>query len=410
MISGKKYFFAPNGSMQTGWVKRPEGWYYASSSGAMETGWKYLGSSWYYLDRANQEYSGLMVSSGEKVIGKYTYAFKPNGEMKTGWDYVSGSWYYYDASGAKASGWRAENGKWYYLDYEKSGLMLAGCSKVIGGKEYSFKSNGEMKTGWDYVSGSWYYYNASGAKASGWCEVNGKWYYLDGASGGRMLANQWKKSGNGKYYYLHSNGEMAVNWLYLGGQWYYCAGDGAMRFGWQQIDGEWYYLYKENDPHGGSRGVMAKNTTIDGYKLDSSGRWMQEYHYAEHVLNQVGWSLWSAYNWSAGLTYQTMTSNSSPGSAWFATYGFQNGRGNCYVMAATFCYLARTLGYEAHQISGYVPLRNGGRSPHSWCEVVVNGTTYVFDPNFTNETGRNGYQINYGTSGTWRYVKVSQMN
>lgn len=35
--------------------------------------------------------------------------------------------------------------------------------------------------------------------------------------------------------------------------------------GWYKIDGIWYYFYKEN-------GVMASNTYIDGYYLDSNGK------------------------------------------------------------------------------------------------------------------------------------------
>jgi hypothetical protein len=79
-------------------------------------------------------------------------------------------------------------------------------------------------------------------------------------------------------------------------------------------------------------------------------------------------------------------------------------------MAAMFCEMAKSMGYEAHQISGKVPFLAGGYGPHSWVEVVVNGTTYVCDPDFTNETGYNGYMINYGQSGTWRYVKETTMS
>jgi len=40
----------------------------------------------------------------------------------------------------------------------------------------------------------------------------------------------------------------------------------------------------------------------------------------------------------------------------------------------------------------------------------MNGTTYVYDPDFTHEHGRNGFQITYGTSGTWRYMDWYRMN
>lgn len=57
-----------------------------------------------------------------------------------------------------------------------------------------------------------------------------------------------------------------------------------------------------------------------------------------------------------------------------------------------------------------VPLRSGNMGVHSWVEIDMNGSTYVFDPDFTHESGRNGYQISYGMSGTWRYSNYYRMN
>jgi len=79
-------------------------------------------------------------------------------------------------------------------------------------------------------------------------------------------------------------------------------------------------------------------------------------------------------------------------------------------MAAMFCEMAKLLGYDAHQISGTVPLAKGGYGPHSWVEVTINGTLYVCDPDFQNETKNNGYMIQYRQSGTWRYNRVSVMS
>ena len=135
------------------------------------------------------------------------------------------------------------------------------------------------------------------------------------------------------------------------------------------------------------------------------------YNKAAAVLDEIGWDLEAAFRWSAGLTYdrrdQTMPRKADAGIVAFADFGFDKGKGNCYVMAATFCEMARLLGYDARQISGFVPLGDQSVSqnfgPHSWVEIDVDGTTYVYDPDFTNETGRNGFMITYGQSGTWRY-------
>ena len=134
---------------------------------------------------------------------------------------------------------------------------------------------------------------------------------------------------------------------------------------------------------------------------------------AAHVLDQVGWDLRAAFNWSAGLTYfghnSQMPSDESPGIKWFSDYGFKYHKGNCYVMACTFYRMAKMLGYEVYPISGWVPSSRGGMTPHSWTEIVEDGKIYVYDPNFTNETGRNGYRITYGQSGTWRYADYHRM-
>ena len=139
-----------------------------------------------------------------------------------------------------------------------------------------------------------------------------------------------------------------------------------------------------------------------------------KYPLAAAKLNAVGWDMQAAFKAASAIPYYGHTADmpqtADTSMEWYADYGFKNGKGNCYVMAAMFCEMAKSMGYEAHQISGKVPLLAGGYGPHSWVEVVVNGTTYVCDPDFTNETGYNGYMINYGQSGTWRYVKETTMS
>ena len=62
VIGNQTYFFGETGRMLTGWVLRPEGWYYANGSGAQVNGWIQVGANWYYLDPAHEEYPGLMLS------------------------------------------------------------------------------------------------------------------------------------------------------------------------------------------------------------------------------------------------------------------------------------------------------------------------------------------------------------
>jgi hypothetical protein len=128
---------------------------------------------------------------------------------------------------------------------------------------------------------------------------------------------------------------------------------------------------------------------------------------AAQVLDQIGWDLMAAFRWSAGMTYYghngIMPEDDLPGVHWFANYGFDNYQGNCYVMAATFYEMAVDLGYTGRQISGGVGLRVGGIGPHSWVELDLEDGTWVYDPNFTNESGGNGFKIQYTDPGTWSY-------
>ncbi len=121
-------------------------------------------------------------------------------------------------------------------------------------------------------------------------------------------------------------------------------------------------------------------------------------------------NLKEAFDWSAALKYRRFNADPDCGTQYFAEMGFTTGEGNCYVMAATFLEMARSLGYEGVQIAGMVPSRRGGLTPHSWVELQIDGDTYVFDPNFTNETGQDGYKISYGQSGTWMYVREIEMH
>lgn len=135
--------------------------------------------------------------------------------------------------------------------------------------------------------------------------------------------------------------------------------------------------------------------------------------YAKEILDQVGWDMVAAFRWShTALTYSGVETPPAGTShtQWYGKYGYENRKGNCYVMAAVFYWMAKVSGWEVYLVEGYVPLARGGMGPHGWVEVVQNGTTYICDPDFAYESGRNGYFITYGTSGTWRYSSYHRVN
>ncbi|MCR5675977.1 MAG: transglutaminase-like domain-containing protein [Lachnospiraceae bacterium] len=139
------------------------------------------------------------------------------------------------------------------------------------------------------------------------------------------------------------------------------------------------------------------------------------YAKAAAVLKTLDWNITKAFKWSAGLTYYghgkaDMPEEGSPGTHWFANFGFDNQKGNCFVMAATFYEFAKLCGYQPRQMFGYVPRRTGGMAPHSWVEIDVDGETYVYDPDYTYGTKKNGFKIKYGQSGTWHYTDYGRMS
>ena len=330
--------------------------------------------------------------------------------IEKGWVSENGSKYYLDEKGERCTGWLLQDEGWYYLDAEKDGAMFDAGWKYINSRWYYFNDNGVMKTGWLYYGEHWYYLSSYGdMSVDEWDYINSKWYYFYDSG---VMETGWTYYKN-NWYYLSPYGDMSVNeWNYINSNWYHFDQNGIMQTGWFLYNGNWYYLYPANNNAGKSIGAMAQNTTIDGYFISQDGIWINDeaYQGAYSVLNQVGWNLWSAYNWSANLPYVNYSNDPSPGSRDFAIHGFQTKTGDCYVMAATFYYMAKALGYDAHQIAGYVPLRGGGQGVHSWVEIDMDGSTYVFDPDFTHETKRNGYQITYGMSGTWRYSNYYRMN
>ena len=133
--------------------------------------------------------------------------------------------------------------------------------------------------------------------------------------------------------------------------------------------------------------------------LDNAGNDAEAF--AKEVLDEIGWDLYAAFEWAVGLRYGSQ--NTAYNTTDAAIYSFINRSGNCLGMATTFYWMAKALGYEAYAIQGKVPYRDADFGEHAWVEVVIDGTTYVCDPDFEWQEKRNGYMLRYGQSGTWQY-------
>lgn len=153
------------------------------------------------------------------------------------------------------------------------------------------------------------------------------------------------------------------------------------------------------DGEAGSQTITRLLATTEPYSPNNSAS--EVVQLARKKLDQVGWDLHKAFNWCASLQHTSWDAGTNIVSG--ARSAFYNNVGDCIGKACAFTVMARELGFTCNAKWGGVLQNDGSYANHCWCEVLVNGKWYVCDPNFQWGTGRNGYMINYGDSGTWRY-------
>lgn len=143
-----------------------------SQSKSVQTGWYRSGNQWYYaIDNANQ--TGWLKWNGQ------WYYLKENGAMKTGWLKWNGQWCYLTESGAMKTGWLRYKNDWYYLN--NSGIMARGGMLKIGADTYFFDDDGEMETGWEKYNDKYYYFYKGSGKMAVNTTIDGYYVGADGA-------------------------------------------------------------------------------------------------------------------------------------------------------------------------------------------------------------------------------------
>ena len=208
-------------------------------------------------------------------------------------------------------------------------------------------------------------------KKEGWETVDGvKYYYVNG----KKITNKVKKIG--KYTYcFDKTGKLVTNKPYY------------------KINAKTYYKIKKN-------GQATKLSTVETM--------------AAVRLQKCKGNLKKAFNWSVSLQYAGNVKVSKKTPTEYGLYGFKTGSGDCYVMAATFYWMAKVAGYDAHYVKGYFQKSGGKKGAHAWVEIdqKVNGKkkTYVYDPNFQKEYKLNGYKLTYGAKRTLKYVNYKRVN
>ena len=376
------YYFDDTGIMTIGWKKIEDRTYYFNENGHRVTGWLQWNNKWYYFDK-----SGILVKDNFVTFGTKTYYLDSTGVTKIGWFKYKDKWMYSDSNGViKKNKWITQDNKWYYLD--NNGYMSIGWKK-INNNWYYFTSTGTMKTGWFYNNNSYYYFNPStGKMITKWLYWNNEWYYFN-PSNGKMITNGWGNDAKNNWYYLDSNGHITTNgWITWSNKKFYFGKDGIAYKNIQTKINNVIYYFRSDCSAKQSEDPLAGELAL---KL---GNLKAAFDYVKTSYKWGGRNTWDEHDTSKSL----------------AEFGIKNNWGNCFVYAGTFRELAAEMGYDAHQVWGVVPYPGNRVVKHSWVEIVIDGTTYVYDPEASWQFKKDYYQFKYGDSGTFRYEVQGRMN
>ncbi|VNI78101.1 endo-beta-N-acetylglucosaminidase [Streptococcus pneumoniae] len=306
---GDDYFYLKSGGYmaKSEWVEDKGAFYYLDQDGKMKrnawVGTSYVGATgakviedwvydsqydaWFYIkaDGQHAEKEWLQIkgkdyyfkSGGYLLTSQWinqAYVNASGAKVQQGWlfDKQYQSWFYIKENGNYADKeWIFENGHYYYL---KSGGYMA-ANEWIWDKESWFylKFDGKIaEKEWVYDSHSqaWYYFKSGGYMAANeWIWDKESWFYLK--FDGKIAEKEWVYDSHSQaWYYFKSGGYMTANeWIWDKESWFYLKSDGKMaekEWVYDSHSQAWYYFK--------SGGYMAKNETVDGYQLESDGKWL----------------------------------------------------------------------------------------------------------------------------------------
>ena len=73
------------------------------------------------------------------------------------------------------------------------------------------------------------------------------------------------------------------------------------------------------------------------------------------------------------------------------SYGMLKGKiGVCDDYSATFATMMQAIGLNCYVVGGQTSKSGGGYTGHAWCEMNINGTIYVFDPQVEDNIAKGG--------------------
>lgn len=153
------------------------------------------------------------------------------------------------------------NEKWYNLDITNNDST--GKNKYFLKNDKVLKNDGFVWKAEDYPSSN-EDYNESLDNYKAFT-INNK----NGQASGKYksgIDGKWDTKNSFKYF-VKNSGIYAKGWNEIDNKWYYLGNDGVMQVGWINYEGKWYYCYSGS-------GIMAVNTVIDGYTINSNGIWV----------------------------------------------------------------------------------------------------------------------------------------
>ncbi len=352
---------------------------------------------------------------GMHTIGTKTYCADENARVIVDRFFIyNGRAYISDKTGAIRTGvvFSREYGYYYYCNPAEGGAIKpdAGFVEWNGNRYYVNKGGKIARGGFTLINGRAYIIGDDAVIKTGvqFSDQYGYYYYCNPDEGGAIKPDAGFVEWNGNRYYVNKGGKIAANgFTIIHGTAYIIGKNGVIKTG-VVYSSQYGYCYYCDPENGGAIKVDAGYVEWEGkqYYVNKGGKIVPTVEFkAAALMDEIGHSLFNAYKYLAKQPYYRMYVSTSNGKEWFAEFGFSRGEGNCYVKTAMLYYMAKAMGYDnIRAVDGYCLGYGGERLPHGWLEYYENGKTYIIDPTFENEVGRNGYMIQYGQKGTWKYL------
>lgn len=238
------YHFNTDSTMTTGWYTEDGHTYYLhpvgdGTQGRMYTGWNWIDddgdgiAECYYFEKESNGYKGSLYKSATTPDG---YTVNEKGQWMQNGQVITRN-----LAETKAS---------TLPSYVKTGGTW---SKNANGQWMYANGNTQYRSAWAAINNP-YADTAKGQEAYSWFHFN-----LDGS-----MTTGWFTDSNGSTYYLNPVSDNTQGRMFKGWNWIDDNNDGVY---------ECYYFDATNEA---TLGQLKKNTTVEGYKVNAKGQWVND--------------------------------------------------------------------------------------------------------------------------------------